>query len=103
MRPTISPARKTASIAKSSITARPVPTPPKTTSPRCMLASGTRPPSALKLSCIELTAPHEVTVVTTANSADSGTPKRASLPSMLPIAWLMCRPLSAGLSRASAQ
>ena len=97
------PARKTASIAKSSMTAIPEPTPPKTTSPMCMSASGIMPPRALKLSCMELTAPQDVTVVTTAQSADSETPKRVSLPSRLPRVWLMCRPLRAGLSRASAQ
>ena len=31
-----------------------------------------------------LTAPHEASVVTVANSAEADTPKRTSLPSMLP-------------------
>ena len=35
-------------------------------------------------SCIELTAPHDVSVVTVAKSAEAETPKRHSFPSMLP-------------------
>ncbi len=50
-----------------------------------MFVSGTRPPIGVKLSCIELTAPHDVSVVTVANSAELATPKRTSLPSMLPM------------------
>ena len=49
-----------------------------------MFASGTRPPSGVNESCIELTAPHDVSVVTVANSAEAPMPKRHSLPSMLP-------------------
>ncbi len=60
----------------------PAPTPPTTISPSWMLNSGTRPPSAVKLSCIALTAPHEAAVVTAANSALAAMPKRTSLPSM---------------------
>ena len=37
-----------------------------------MLISGTMPPSAVKLSCMALTAPQEAAVVTTANSAEGG-------------------------------
>ena len=50
-----------------------------------MFANGISPPSALKLSCIEFTAPQDVAVVATAQSAESGTPNRVSLPSRLPI------------------
>ena len=49
-----------------------------------MLARGTPPPRALKLSCIEFTAPVEVPVVAPAKIADQATPKRCSLPSMDP-------------------
>ncbi len=49
-----------------------------------MFDSGTAPPSALKLSCIELTAPVEVPVVAPAKSADHAMPKRCSLPSIEP-------------------
>ena len=75
--------------------------PPKTTSPSWMLASGTRPPSGVKLSCIALTAPHEASVVTVAYSAEAATPKRASLPSMLPSDCCTGRPANAGLPCAS--
>ena len=44
--------------------------------------SGIMPPSAVKLSCIAFTAPHEASVVTVANSADAAMPNRTSLPSM---------------------
>ncbi len=54
------------------------------TSPVCMLNSGTRPPSGVKLSCMLFTAPQLASVVTVANSADCAMPKRTSLPSMLP-------------------
>ena len=53
-------------------------------SPSCMLISGIMPPSAVKLSCMALTAPQEAAVVTTANSEEATMPKRTSLPSMLP-------------------
>src|SRR3978361_162016 len=45
---------------------------------------GTKPPSAVNEPCIALTAPHDVSVVIVANSADAAMPKRASLPSQLP-------------------
>ena len=69
-----------------------------------MLTSGTSPPSGVKLSCIELTAPHEASVVTVAKSAELAMPKRTSLPSMLPARLVDGRGrASAGLPRASAQ
>ena len=52
----------------------------------------------MKLSCIALTEPFEAAVVAVAQSAESVSPKRTSLPSMLPPA----RPRS-GLPCASAQ
>ena len=55
-------------------------------SPSWMLNSGTKPPSAVKESCMELTAPQEASVVTVANRAELKMPKRTSLPSMLPSA-----------------
>ncbi len=45
-----------------------------------------------------LTAPHEVAVVTVANSAEAAMPKRVSLPSMLPPDW----PRAGGLVDAEA-
>ena len=85
VRPTISPAMKTDMRTNIRIPKSPAPTPPNTTSPSSMLTSGTMPPKGLKLSCIELTAPHDVPVVTVANKAELATPKRVSLPSRLPV------------------
>ncbi len=61
-----------------------MPTPPKMTSLADRLANGTAPPMPVKDSIALLTAPHEVTVVTTSNSAEPAMPKRCSLPSRLP-------------------
>ena len=49
-----------------------------------MLNNGTKPPSAVNESCIELTAPQEASVVIVANSAELKMPNRTSFPSMLP-------------------
>src|SRR6266536_2805888 len=84
VRTTIRPAIKTASTTKTSIPYNPAPTPPKITSPSWMLNNGTKPPSAVNESCIELTAPQEASVVTVANSAELKMPNRTSFPSMLP-------------------
>ncbi len=68
------------------------PTPPTIISPSCMLISGIMPPSAVKESCMALTAPQEAAVVMTANNDEATMPKRTSLPSMFPPvrprAWL---------------
>ena len=74
----------TASSTYSRIEYRPVPTPPKITSLADRLANGTAPPMPVNDSSALFTAPHEVTVVTTSNSAEPAIPKRCSLPSMFP-------------------
>ena len=61
-----------------------MPTPPKITSLADRLANGTAPPIPVKDSIALLTAPHEVTVVTTSKRAEPAIPKRCSLPSRLP-------------------
>ena len=61
-----------------------MPTPPKITSLADRLAKGTAPPMPVNDSIALLTAPQEVTVVMTSNSAEPAIPKRCSLPSMLP-------------------
>ena len=62
--------------------------PPGAISPSIMLTIGTPPPSGVNESCIESTAPVEVRVVAFAKSAEEGTPKRTSLPSIAaPAAW----------------
>jgi len=58
VRPTIRPAMNTRAERRSGCHIAPRPTPPNTTSPSFRLTRGTRPPSGLKLSCMELTAPH---------------------------------------------
>ena len=65
--------------------------------------SGIMPPSAVKLSCMALTAPHEAAVVMTAKSAEAAMPKRTSLPSMLPPAGSSPSAVRIGLPDASAQ
>ncbi len=84
VRPTISPPMNTASRTYRRIEYSPVPTPPKITSLADRLAKGTAPPIPVNDSIALFTAPHEVTVVTTSNSAEPAIPKRCSLPSRLP-------------------
>ena len=93
VRPTISPPMKTASRTYSRIEYSPVPTPPKITSLADRLANGTAPPMPVNDSIALFTAPQEVTVVTTSNSADPAMPKRCSLPSRLPPAVPACAPV----------
>ncbi len=84
VRPTIKPAIKTAMMAKTSMPYNPLPTPPKITSPSWISHIGTSPPNGVNESCMALTLPFEAAVVAEAHNAESATPKRASLPSMLP-------------------
>ncbi len=58
--------------------------PPRATSPSIMLIIGIMPPSAVYESCIELTAPVEVSVDADPNSVEAMMPKRCSLPSIAP-------------------
>src|SRR5260370_18681397 len=71
-------------MTKTNIPYIPAPTPPKITSLSMRLIIGTIPPSGVNESCMELTAPQLVSVVTVANSAEFTTPNRTSLPSRLP-------------------
>ena len=84
VRPIISPEINTAKIAKINIPYKPVPVPPNTTSPSCIITMGTMPPRGVKESCMAFTAPHDAAVVITANRLEALMPKRVSLPSMLP-------------------
>src|SRR5271166_1569528 len=99
-------------MTKTSIPYIPAPTPPKITSLNIKLISGTIPPSGVNESCMELTAPQLVSVVTVANSAELATPNRTSFPSRFPEACraaagcfeLCCAAaVTKGLPRASAQ
>ena len=66
------------------------------------------PASGMNESCIELTEPFDAEVVATAHSAELATPKRTSLPSMLPpglvalATWSTPSLVSTGLPGASA-
>ncbi len=92
VRPTISPARNTATMTYISMFRNPAPIPLKSTL-SIIRAIGTTPPSGWKLSCIELTDPFEVAVVIAAQVAEATGPCRTSLPSRLPD-WRTGRPAS---------
>ena len=100
VRPTIRPAMKTATTMNRNMLMNPTPTPPKITLSH-MPASGRRPVSGFKLSCMESTEPFEVTVVDTAHSGPAPAPKRSSLPSRLPASWATGRSARAGVGRLS--
>ena len=61
---------------------RPEPVPPGATSPSCMLNIVIMPPRLVYESWNESTDPVEVSVVDAANTAELGTPKRCSTPSI---------------------
>jgi len=82
VRPIIRPATNTATIANMIMPYSPEPTPPNTTSPSCIIHIGTKPPSGVNESCIELTEPFDAEVVAVAHNAELAMPKRVSLPSM---------------------
>ena len=82
VRPTISPAMNTVTMASTSIPYRPEPTPPGATSPRPMLKIVKPPPSAVNEEWNEFTAPVDVPVVDVANSDEAASPNRVSLPSI---------------------
>jgi len=75
---------KTESTTMINMPYMPEPTPPKTTSPIMRLMSTIMPPSGVSESCMVLTAPQLASVVMVEKSEDWETPKRTSLPSMLP-------------------
>ncbi len=63
VRPTMSPATKTATTANRRMPYMPAPTPPKMISPSWMRKIGTNPPIGMNESCIAFTAPHDAPVV----------------------------------------
>ena len=67
-----------------SIPYSPAPTPPGLTSPSIMFPRGAAPPSGVKLSWEEITAPVEVPVVVAAKRPLAAGPNRTSFPSMFP-------------------
>ena len=101
VRPTISPARNTATMTYISMFRNPAPMPLKSTL-SIISDIGTSPPSGLKLSCMQLTEPLDVAVVIAAQVAEATGPSRTSLPSMLP-PWRTGRPAVAALGWSSAR
>ena len=81
VRPTIRPARNTATMIYISMFRNPAPTPLKTTL-SISFDMATMPAIGLRLSCMLLTEPLEVAVVMAAQVAPETAPTRTSLPSM---------------------
>src|ERR1700733_4944355 len=84
VRPTISPATNTVTMASTRMPYIPAPTPPGAISPRAMSNRAMPPPNGVNESWNEFTAPVEVTVVDAANREDPGVPNLTSLPSNAP-------------------
>ena len=70
MRPIIRPARNTETKMKTSIVYRPLPMPPKITSPMCMLNRSMKPAMGIMESCWQLLAPSAVIVTLLAHVAE---------------------------------
>src|SRR3984893_13442567 len=88
VRPTISPATNTVTMARIRMPYRPAPTPPGAISPKAMSNSAMPPPNGVNESWKEFTAPVDVVVVDAANNAEPGLPNATSLPSNA--AWAAC-------------
>ncbi len=67
-----------------------------------MPVSGVTPASGLRLSCMQLTEPFEVLVVSAAQVAPAEVPKRSSFPSRLPSSWSTGKPGTCGAAGLSA-
>src|SRR6202034_4126754 len=74
VRPTISPATNTVTMARTRMPYMPAPTPPGAISPSAMSNSAIPPPNGVSESWKQFTAPVEVTVVDDANSEQPGGP-----------------------------
>src|SRR5215469_2137115 len=86
VRPTISPATNTVTMARISRPYMPAPIPPGATSPSAMSNSAMPPPNGVSESWKQLTEPVEVTVVDAANSEQACGPNLVSTPSYAPCA-----------------
>ena len=102
VRPTISPARKTATMTYTSMFSNPAPIPLKTTL-SIIIAIGTSPAIGLRLSCMLLTEPLDVAVVIAAQVAEATGPNRTSVPSMFGPAATFLSPSVAALGSTSAR
>src|SRR5215467_13758607 len=81
VRPTISPATNTVTIARIRMPYMPAPMPPGAISPSAISSSAMPPPNGVSESWKQLTAPVEVTVVDAANTEQPGGPNPVSTPS----------------------
>src|ERR1700721_2322353 len=86
VRPTISPATNTVTMARIKMPYMPAPIPPGAISPSAMSNSAMPPPKGVSESWKQFTAPVEVTVVDDANSEQPGGPNLVSTPSYAPCA-----------------
>src|SRR5215472_15155516 len=81
VRPTISPATNTVTMARMRMPYRPAPMPPGAISPSVMSNSAIPPPNGVSESWKQFTAPVEVSVVDAANTEQPGVPNLTSVPS----------------------
>src|SRR5690349_5199229 len=81
VRPTISPATNTVTMARMRIPYIPAPMPPGAISPSAMLKIVIPPPNGVSESWKQFTAPVEVSVVDAANTEQPGVPNLTSVPS----------------------
>src|SRR3984957_14113893 len=86
VRPTISPATNTVTMARIKMPYMPAPIPPGAISPSAMSNSAIPPPNGVSESWKQFTAPVEVTVVDDANNEHPGVPNLTSVPSAAPCA-----------------
>src|SRR3984893_8296378 len=86
VRPTISPATNTVTMASTRMPYMPAPMPPGAISPKAMSNSAMPPPNGVNESWKQFTAPVEVTVVDDAKSEQPGGPNLVSTPSYAPCA-----------------
>ena len=86
VRPTISPATNTVTMARIKMPYIPAPIPPGAISPRAMSSRAMPPPNGVRESWKQFTAPVEVTVVDAANNEHPGGPNLVSTPSYAPCA-----------------
>ncbi len=81
VRPTISPATNTVTMASTRMPYIPAPMPPGAISPSAMSISVIAPPNGVSESWKQFTEPVDVTVVDAANIEQPGVPNRTSTPS----------------------
>ena len=81
VRPTISPATNTVTMARTRMPYMPAPMPPGAISPSAMSNRVMPPPNGVSESWKQFTAPVEVSVVDAAKTEQAGVPNRTSVPS----------------------